>query len=133
MSTHLRVVVGTEQYAIPIDHVREVNLLPAVTRVPGAGSHVLGVQSRRGELLPVLDLGGLLGIPEGVATRGIIVEEATRRAILPVDAAEGVEDLSESAVTKTNAPLVSGSVMALERLIGVLDVAAILDRAAGGP
>ncbi len=131
MSLHLRVLVGREQYAIPIGEVREVDVLAGLTRVPGAGSYVLGVQSRRGELVPVLDLQGLLGIPGGLGTRGVVVEKAGRRAILPVDGAEDVEDLTGDVDGQTGTPLVAGSVLSSDRLIGVLDVGEILDRAAG--
>jgi chemotaxis signal transduction protein len=131
VSVHLRVRVGLEKYAIAIADVREVDVLAEPTSVPGAGPYVRGLQGRRGELLPVLDLPRLLGVPGGKGKRGVVVERAGVRAILPVDAAEEVEDLPESADPPAiGAALVSGSVMASERLIGILDVGEILHQAA---
>jgi chemotaxis signal transduction protein len=130
VSVHLRVLVGDEKYAIAIGEVREVDVLADPTPVPGAGPYVLGLQGRRGELLPVLDLPKLLGVPGGTMKRGVVVEQAGVRAILPVAAAEDVEDLPEPAVPPIPASLVSGSIMASDRLIGILDVAEILHQAA---
>jgi twitching motility protein PilI len=45
----------------PREDVREVITPPKVTRVPGARSWLLGVANVRGNLLPVTDLGQLLG------------------------------------------------------------------------
>lgn len=130
MNIHLRVLVGHEKYAIAIGDVREVDVLAEPTSVPGAGPYVLGLQARRGELLPVLDLPKLLGVPGGTMKRGVVVEQAGVRAILPVDAAEDVEDLPDSSEPPAAASLVSGSIMASDRLIGILDVGEILHQAA---
>ena len=47
--------------------------LPALTRVPGAPAHLLGVFAHRGEVIPVIDIGILVG------TKG---EPSHRRAVL---------------------------------------------------
>lgn len=52
---------GAEQYTVPLDTVREVVADPKVGRVPGAHPAVIGVMNLRGDVVPVLDTGLLLG------------------------------------------------------------------------
>jgi len=47
----------------PREDVREVITVPKVTRVPGAKPWLLGVANVRGSLLPLTDLGQMLGHP----------------------------------------------------------------------
>ena len=47
----------------PREDVREVITVPRMTRVPGARPWLLGVANVRGNLLPVTDLGQMLGQP----------------------------------------------------------------------
>jgi purine-binding chemotaxis protein CheW len=56
--------VGAEFYALRIDCVREVVAAPAVTRLPTAPPLVVGLLNLRGEIVPLLDTAGLLGIGE---------------------------------------------------------------------
>ena len=70
---HLVFACGDSLYAVPAERAAEVVSLPALTRVPGAPAHLLGVFAHRGEVIPVIDIGLLLG------TRG---EATTRRAVL---------------------------------------------------
>ncbi len=79
---------GSSLYAVPSERAAEVVNLPALTRVPGAPGHVLGVFAHRGEVIPVVDLSRLLG------GRG---EDAYRRAVL-VRAARGAVALTSSRV-----------------------------------
>ncbi|MBP0463928.1 purine-binding chemotaxis protein CheW [Roseomonas sp. PWR1] len=55
-----------EEYALPIEEVQEIVQLPgAVTRVPQARSHVVGVITLRERLLPLVSLRRIFGLPEG--------------------------------------------------------------------
>ena len=65
----LRVEVGTEPYAVPIERVREIVRLSPITKVPRAPALVLGVISLRGEIVQVLDLRLALGAATGEPTR----------------------------------------------------------------
>ena len=56
MGVHLRLRVGGERYALPIENVLEVTPLGELSGVPGAGGAVLGVRNLRGQVLPVFDL-----------------------------------------------------------------------------
>ncbi|MEJ5365773.1 MAG: chemotaxis protein CheW [Desulfosoma sp.] len=52
-----------ERYAVESAVVREIRRLDGVTSLPGVPDFVMGIMNVRGEILPVLDLGTLLGLP----------------------------------------------------------------------
>jgi purine-binding chemotaxis protein CheW len=56
--------LGNQEYALPLDRVREIVQLPdQVSEVPRAESAVLGVVTLRDQLLPLVSLRALLGLP----------------------------------------------------------------------
>lgn len=61
----VRFVVNGEQYAIETRFVREVVAVTAVTPLPGSPDFIAGITAIRGELLVVVDLRFLLGLPGG--------------------------------------------------------------------
>jgi purine-binding chemotaxis protein CheW len=68
--------VGELLVGIEVDRVREVILQPAVTPVPLAGPGVLGLLSRRGEIVTVLDARTRLGLAAGAGGTGGVVTPA---------------------------------------------------------
>jgi len=58
----LLVPVGRDTYALSLDTVREVVVEPRVTQLPTAPPVVLGVFNIRGDIVPLLDTGLLLGL-----------------------------------------------------------------------
>jgi purine-binding chemotaxis protein CheW len=52
--------VGQEEFAFPMEHVREILRLQTPKEVPGAPEHLLGVLTVRGNILPIVDLRRLL-------------------------------------------------------------------------
>ncbi|MBW3670459.1 MAG: chemotaxis protein CheW [Acidobacteria bacterium] len=97
--------LGNETYAIESHYVLEIVRLSDLTAVPGAPEYVRGVMNRRGEVLLIVDLRGLLGIAtanrepsEGgnvivcgadAVELGLLVDEADELRLLPGD---GVRD-----------------------------------------
>ncbi len=61
--------VREQWLVVPREDVREVSVLPRLTRIPGAKPWLLGVANVRGSLLPVTDLGLLLDLPRAPANR----------------------------------------------------------------
>ncbi|KAF6247054.1 chemotaxis protein CheW [Nitrosopumilus sp. b3] len=49
-------------YAIPIEHVKEIKTLGPITNIPKSKSYVKGVMNLRGKIIPVIDVNGKLGI-----------------------------------------------------------------------
>ena len=83
---YVRFRVGSKGYALPVEHVREVAEAGLLSPVPGAPDPVLGVRNLHGQVLPVVDLGVVLGVEhERDTSRLLIAEAGSRRAGLAVD------------------------------------------------
>jgi chemotaxis signal transduction protein len=112
--------------------VLEVANLGEVTPVPGAPREILGVRNLRGKILPVVDLAALLGTrrtePPG---RLLVAESEGRQAGLAIDEVTEVGEFAGPAEEGESA-LLAGTMLEDGDLIGVLDMAAVLD-ALGGP
>ena len=129
----LVVAVGDQQFLLPLDSVQEC-LKPKREQVTRVGDGVAETLLVRGEVLPLVRLGRLLKVRDGVseAWRGTAVltaSEAGRRAALLVDSVLG----QQQAVVKSLGPQFSslhivagGAVMGDGRVGLVLDTAAIL-------
>jgi purine-binding chemotaxis protein CheW len=82
--------VGNAVYALDVAHVREVVRWQAVTALPKAPRLIEGVIDLRGAVVPVVDLGRVLGaaaVGAGASARIAIVEENGLVMGLAVDAA----------------------------------------------
>lgn len=78
VSEVLAFVLADERYALPLSSVREILKMPAVTEVPRAPQHVLGIISVRGRITTVVDLRRRLRMPESPltkATRVLLVDD----------------------------------------------------------
>jgi purine-binding chemotaxis protein CheW len=56
---------GAVTFALPIEAVREIVMVPEITPVPETGPFVRGIINLRGRILPVMDLGQRLGFGPG--------------------------------------------------------------------
>ncbi len=65
---YLTFMMGEEQYAIPVIAIREVLVVPRVTRIPRMPAFMKGVVNLRGSVVPVLDLKLKFGIGETMVT-----------------------------------------------------------------
>lgn len=80
--------VGTVNYAVPINSVREIINPVGITRLPHAPQVVVGVADHRGEVVPVLDLRVRFGVPPTVdarRTKWILVDVGGQTVGLVVD------------------------------------------------
>ncbi len=67
---------GEKTYAVPLTAVREVTRLGRVTPVPGGSPTVIGAIVLHGEVLPVVDVRGVLGLalpPEDMNAGNVII------------------------------------------------------------
>ena len=84
---------GEQTFALPLHCVVRVEQAVALTPLPGAPEHVLGLLNNHGQLLPVLDLRPSLHLPGGkLAFRDqlIICRNEKRSLVLVVDRVLGV-------------------------------------------
>ncbi len=93
---------GEGAYAIPVERVREIVRLAAITRVPRMPDWLVGVVPLRGEVIEVVDLRRRLGLASVGATRSsrIVVIHGDNDGIagVLVDSVKGVMRVPESDV-----------------------------------
>ena len=88
--------LAQEEYAVPVLRVREIIEYDTVTRVPSTPAWIRGVINLRGGVVPVVDLGLRLGLPDRPLTRRsciVIVE-------LPLDGATALVGVTAVAVSR---------------------------------
>jgi chemotaxis signal transduction protein len=130
---HVRVRVAGEQYALAVEHVAEVVELGTVTPVSGAPPSVLGLCNLRGEIVSVVDLASVLGLKRDEdPTRLLVATDSGRRAGLAIAAVIDVGRLPQAS-PEHGLGCVGATVVVDGALLGVLDVGALLDVAAGAP
>ena len=71
--------LGNERYAVETRHLRAVQWINGITPVPGTPAFVLGIVSVRGEIVTLLDLAAMIGLPTNAAAAA---EAQTRPALL---------------------------------------------------
>jgi purine-binding chemotaxis protein CheW len=130
-AAHVRVRAGGEDYALPVEAVREVAQLGDVTPVPGAAPAVLGVRNLRGQVLPVADLRALLDLPRSEpARRLVIVEGPGGQAGFAVDELVGIAPLPPL-TEPVDSPLLQGAAIVDGTLVAGLKVGALLSTIEG--
>ena len=88
---------------------------------------MLGVLHLHGQVLPVIELAGLLGVAqEDRPLRIVIAEDGGRVAGLAVDSVSGVELLPETSEDVAS-PHLHGAALVDGVLVGAIDVAAVFD------
>jgi purine-binding chemotaxis protein CheW len=95
----LRMAVGPEILAVPIEHVREILEVSRLTPLPRTPSFVRGVMNLRGAVVPVIDLSARLGLPPTViGRRSCIVVVESPQASISEEATETLDEVSGSLV-----------------------------------
>jgi purine-binding chemotaxis protein CheW len=121
----VRVGVAQEHYALGVEHVLEVTEPGQLTPVPGAPSQVIGIGNVRGQVVPMLSVAALLGLPAEHPGRIVVAEHGVRRAGLAVASVLDVSELPDLS-HETDSPFLLGAALIDGTLVGLLDVDAIL-------
>jgi len=85
--------LGSEEYTLMVDDVREVLKIVPLTMVPNAPDFILGLMSLRGKVTPIIDLCKRLGLHAGVRdakSRIIVISTDEEDVGLVVDRVTGV-------------------------------------------
>jgi purine-binding chemotaxis protein CheW len=95
--------LGQQEYALPIDRVREIIPLPAhVSELPRPETAVLGVVTLRDRLLPLVSLRTLLGLPtrdqDGPRGKVVIISIGERTVGIVIDATREILRLDPDAI-----------------------------------
>jgi purine-binding chemotaxis protein CheW len=124
-----------QELALPIDFVRETLPVPPITRVFLVPACIAGVFSLRGDIVPAIDLGVLLGLPAtelGDASRIVVVDCAAGTAGIVVDRLRDLRtvvdalDPPPSNLAAEVAALLQGVVATSSGSVRVLDASAVL-------
>ncbi len=70
-----------EDYAIPIEQVREIRAVESITNIPNAKSYVKGIMNLRGLIIPVIDVKEKLGL----ASEGEVNSSKQRILVIEVN------------------------------------------------
>ena len=135
--------MGGRWFALAAGMVQEVAVKGAVTRVPTAARHVLGVASLRGGLVPVISLEQMIGVVGPAAPtlatrlpRLVVVRAGEYEIALVVDEIRGIID-DQPAVLGARAGSAGRPCFLREEFewqgnqVSVLDVAQLVAAAAG--
>lgn len=118
-------------YAVGAPHVVEVVSLGDPTPVPGTPAAVLGVVNHRGRILPVIDVGRLLSLPDDLApdpgllivvTAGEAAFGIRAEAVLEIVQVEEHEVLTADRFAEEHDSVVRGLT---ETMVAILDVEAM--------
>lgn len=132
-----------ESYAASIMDIREILKVQALTEVPRAPVEILGVLSKRGVVMPVVDLAATIGLraPDAGSAfeqRILVVGDGDRVCGLRVDRVREVVRLGRQHVEEVppslgarQAQMLSGLGRAGDRVLILLDVGAVLADLAG--
>jgi purine-binding chemotaxis protein CheW len=128
--------LGSEQYGLPIDQVREIVRYVEPRPVAADDDGVRGVIGLRGRLLPVHDLGARLGFGASASqppasAKIVVVDAGDEPAGVIVDDVVEVVTIAPEQVEEVPAASAGGHAALVaklgERLVLLLDVAALLD------
>jgi chemotaxis signal transduction protein len=127
-AVQIRVRVGAEQYALPVEYVHEVLDLGELTPVPGSAPIVLGLRNVDGEIVPAFDLARILQIERdgGSPPRLLVAECRGQRAAFAVDEVIDVGPLA-GAMQESESPHLLASTVLDGALVGVLAMDALFD------
>ena len=131
--------VNEEAFAVELKDIVEIVVPPPITLVPRAAKAVLGVCSVRGQLVTVVDLRCILGLPASKTTaqgRILLAQSGGNTFGLQVDSVQQVVRLKSEKIEKTSFQGNNDSVEAVRAIarlregevIVILDINALYER-----
>jgi purine-binding chemotaxis protein CheW len=139
LSCELLTLLASDEYAVPVERVREIVRMRRITPMPRVPRAVLGLIALRGEMVQVVDLRVRLGLEAAAPSRRsrivVLHGQDGEVAGLLVDAVREVLRVPEHALVAPPAGEID-AVEALcardERFVSVLDVDRVLDLGSHG-
>jgi purine-binding chemotaxis protein CheW len=123
----LTFVLGSETYGVDILRVQEIRGFSAVTKIPHAPSHVLGVLNLRGSIVPVVDLRMRFNLESAEYNAiTVIIVLSVQSAAGPRDfgvVVDGVSDVVDVDQAQVRPAPELGSTSATEYILGLVPVA----------
>lgn len=126
--------LGDEAFAIAVEKAREVIRVPKMSWIPGANESVKGVINLRGNIIAVLRLAYLLGLPQqdeeiSAANRVIVIESDGALVGMLVDSVNEVAAVAPGELEQTMRTLndkqrsiVMAQTTVRDKIVGILDI-----------
>lgn len=98
--------VESQRYALPIEVVQEIQQIVALSEIPDDSGSVVGVVNLRGDVVPVMDIRRLLGLPAreyGLQTPMVFTRTPRGLVAMIVDEVEDVAVVPEGAMQPASA------------------------------
>lgn len=133
--------LGDEWFALPLEKVKVVTRLLDITPVPGTSRFVLGVINHKSAIYPLIDIHELLNLEARMPTRSsrfVILQHERYAFSILVDTMTEVREVKVSELgehVKSNKDIsnyVSRELTVDNRLLGILNLDAIINTVAGG-
>jgi len=106
--------------AVPLTLIIEIMRPLSIEPISDVPSFVQGISIIRGIPTPVVDLGALLGMPDGIADRFVTLRVGERQVALSVDSVLGIRELDMSKIGALP-PLLQGASKDAIEAMGTLD------------
>jgi purine-binding chemotaxis protein CheW len=127
--------LGTEEYALQIDQIKEVVLTPTITRMPQTPEHIKGVANIRGNIIAIVDLRERFGLGEnnGVGRYTLVVESEQFKMGVLVPEVPNTLAISETAIDQSLMNMegehnyIKGIVKLDARLIILIDIFKVME------
>ncbi len=133
MNNPLKLIVFTldrQYYGLQLQYIAKVLRAVEITPVPKAANFLSGVVNMHGEIIPVIDIRRLMGMPTkslDLADRFIVINVHSRTMIIAVDDVKSVMDYAMSQVETTqNENHIKTIIKQDNNLIFVLDLEKLL-------
>jgi purine-binding chemotaxis protein CheW len=136
----LTFVLGTETYGVDILRVQEIRGWSAVTKIPHAPAHVLGVLNLRGSIVPIVDLRRRFALERAeytavtvIIVMSVVSGSGRRDFGVVVDGVSDVVDVNPAEVkpapdigSKAATDYIRGLVPVSDRMVVLLDIDSLI-------
>jgi purine-binding chemotaxis protein CheW len=133
--------LGSEQYAVDILKVQEINRMSDIARVPNSPAYVEGVINLRGRVIPVVNLRDRFGLAEKARdeqsrimimdiqglTIGVMVDAVSEVLRIPASTVEPTPPMA----TEISSRFIRGIAKLEDRLIILIDMDQLIERQQG--
>jgi purine-binding chemotaxis protein CheW len=125
--------LGEELYGIELKYLAETRRSVPVRRLPSAPTHLVGIVNLRGELLPVIDLCPILGLPQRelskIASTLLVLKLKDHKWALAVDSGQEILTFSTKdimplplSLDSEHAAFIRGQLLSGNRPLGLLNM-----------
>lgn len=129
-------IVGPDQFLLPISSISEIMMLPPITYLPQAPRFVEGVINLRGTILPAINLRKMFGMTRADPTMGSRIIIARHDDIIVGLLVDGISSVESLLPTEVEENVLTNKVLGLDllgrlskkqdKVRGILDIAKIV-------